>query len=615
MRQHSNNKSLDDSSYADRHKTARPNAGTVDYHNSLLDRHRRCESAHHPAPQRSHTHPHTHRPASSRACLRHWLPLPSSRQTGMTSCDGPDRKEKKENEKDFQYNQTTREQPPFHPSFTKQDLEEFEALPIAIRRKYFSTLERLRFAQNSGIWDNPKDADIDPPQRQRPRVQSLNVDLATKSSERPITAPSGRNHAASVDSLSLAKLPAKIREKHLTREEQVIVAKQLRQSVILDAADEAILKAGRRARSPPLHPPTLSSPPPPLSMESVSSDKQPSALGEQHDSLYDSFRWLDEDEDLDLRLALDDYHANLKETVPVPNKSQKSSSFRRRLSISKNPFGRPSISSSRPVTKDATSHSDPPVPPSAVFPPNPRRKSRALSLMSPKHAAQDSLASIDPAAAHYQDPEARLKLRVYLASPQKFDEAIEFGFPSNDARSPGLESDAQASAKGYPHAMLSPDSEFQTFLTDDKSSTYSDDVSLPDPESPKTPETPGKNEHNAQPFPIDSDDDCHPQRLPDGYAQAPAASREMTLRMTLTRPDLRACEDQIYGWQTGLQQSSGTRSQSAPHREGTPASVTHTRVATKESIDRMFADIDQELGNPRSEGGVIKRIWNRVRRG
>jgi len=45
--------------------------------------------------------------------------------------------------------------------------------------------------------------------------------------------------------------------------------------------------------------------------------------------------------------------------------------------------------------------------------------------------------STDTDAAYYQDPEARLKLRVYLAFPQKFDEAVEFGFPST-AESKGL---------------------------------------------------------------------------------------------------------------------------------------------------------------------------------
>ncbi|KAI1407487.1 hypothetical protein F5Y13DRAFT_174733 [Hypoxylon sp. FL1857] len=343
-------------------------------------------------------------------------------------------------------------------------------------------------------------------------------------------------------------------------------------------------------------------------MESLLSDK---ASPGSPDALYDSFRWLDEDEDLDLRLALDDYHVNLRESAPMPPKDARPPSFRRHLSFSKIPFGRPSISSSRPGTKDAA----PPTANSAsqnsvTFAPPMRRKSRALSLITPKHSAQELISSIDPAAAHYQDPEARLKLRVYLASPQKFDEAVEFGFPSNDPSSAGLQGDL-SSAKGQSRLIFSPDSEkFKTFLSDDKSSTYSDDVSLPDPESPRTPDTLDKH---AKPLQLPSTDD-YSSRLPEGYAQVPAASREMTLRMTLTRPDLRACEDQIYGWQKGTRQYSSKPSQVLALRDDMPTS-TYIRDGPKESMDRIFADIDQELGPPSTDNNVMKRIWNRVRRG
>ena len=44
-------------------------------------------------------------------------------------------------------------------------------------------------------------------------------------------------------------------------------------------------------------------------------------------------------------------------------------------------------------------------------------------------------------------------------------------------------------------------------------------------------------------------------------------NREMTLRMTLTRPDLRADEDQLYGWQTPSQSQGPLSSAAAAKTE------------------------------------------------
>ncbi|KAI1459409.1 hypothetical protein F4805DRAFT_421460 [Annulohypoxylon moriforme] len=606
---HCTGTNLSDGNHTDLQVTRLDAAGrssTIDYHNSLLDQARQQHESE--QPKRPHTHQCHPTQNHSLGSIRQWLPLSSiKRQRTSGNNDSPGRgcNKKPKNEKDHNNHELT---PPPHPHLTRKDIEEFEALPVAIRRKYFSTLERLRLAQTSGILDHPSDAF----RHHKFRGASLSAAAPGKLLERPTTAPSHRGHAASVDLAFLARLPAKVREKHLSREEQVVIAKRLRQSVILDAADEAFLKAGRLANrrpTPPLYPPTLCSSARP-SMESLTSDN---ASLKAHDALYDSFRWLDEDEDLDLRLALDDYHVNLRESVPVAPKESRPPSFRRHLSFSKIPFGRPSISSSRPATKDAappTAHSAAPSP-IAYLPPV-RRKSRALSLITPKHVAHESISSIDPGAAHYQDPEARLKLRVYLASPQKFDEAIEFGFPSNDPPSADTYKDLP-STRDQSRLMFSPDSEkFKTFLSDDRSSTYSEDASLPDPESPRTPNTLDKH---VKPLQLSAADD-YSSRPSESYAQVPAASREMTLRMTLTRPDLRACEDQIYGWQKGSRQYSSKPAQILALQDEAPTSTTYVRDSPKDSMEKIFADIDQELGPPAStDNNVMKRIWNRVRRG
>lgn len=305
------------------------------------------------------------------------------------------------------------------------------------------------------------------------------------------------------------------------------------------------------------------------------------------DGLYECFRWLEENDTLDLRLFLDDYHFNLREEVLVPNKSQgQRPSFRRHLSISKLPFGgRVSGTFHRPENKDDVAPLSPNSP-ALGSPGHAPRRSRALSLISPnKQSLPDVSAVMDPTASHYQDPEARMKLRVYLASPHKFDEAIEFGFPSMDA--------VQNQEHLNHRRMGSQESpKLQTFLEDDASSMYSE-ASAADPESPRTPEAAehARGSHDKGPG------------LKVDCAQAPACSREMTLRMTLTRPDLRSHEGQAYSWQKG---SVDWRS----HSRDEPLSP--LLLDPKESIERQLAAIDQEeLAN---ENGVVKRFWKRVRR-
>lgn len=405
--------------------------------------------------------------------------------------------------------------------------------------------------------------------------------------------------------MSLAKLPAKIREKHLTREEQLLLAKQLRESVILDAADEAIYRKRRRINRQPLGQASQS-----LREPNVRMDHEVLVSEKTEDDVYDCFRWLDEEEDLDLSFVVDDSSSVPSEQVSAP-KPERRPSFRRHLSIgSKIPFGsRMSCDSSRPVTKDAVS-----IPPSPAlsnytsFPQQARRRSRAFSLITPRHTTHESVASIDPAAAHYQDPEARLKLRVYLSSPQKFDEAIEFGFPSHDTDQEHL----RAPTHYDPQSPSGESEHMKTFLADDRSSIYSEDLSVSDPESPQTPHSFDHPPLKASPS--TGRDESRSRAASEGYSQAPVTSREMTLRMTLTRPDLRACEDQMYGWSSGTYQPSSNPPRSVPIREDQPP-VMYMKANPKDSMERIFADIDQDLDSQSANGGVMKRLWKRVRRG
>lgn len=175
---------------------------------------------------------------------------------------------------------------------------------------------------------------------------------------------------------------------------------------------------------------------------------------------------------------------------------------------------------------------------------------------------------IDPEAKYYQDPEARMKLRLYLASPQKFDEAIEFGFPATSG--PTNVTSMDTARPTTDSRKISHD--VQTFLKDDKVSFLedndeegepdTDDESMGELDSPITPSDPAiPFRYNTTRFPSSNFSSLDSAGLPsmhpmhgrsktqDLYAQAMTGNREMTLRMTLTRPDLRADEDLLYGWQ------------------------------------------------------------------
>ncbi len=490
--------------------------------------------------------------------------------------------------------------------------------------QYFSTLERLRFAQESGLVDGISQHydDISNFKRRSPRRDCSTPEHLVGRAHRG----SGFEfHSATSDSPPLcASPPEATRETGSCCDKHVALALRRRASVILDAADEAVFKQAIR-KNPPTAVDVLTPPRSPARDSMDSQDRFAKRLDqagggqEVPQSFFESFRWMEEEDDLDLRLFLDDYHANLREG---PQSTKQRPSFRRHISINKIPFGRrSSVSSTMPETKDAMSPTSPiHSPAGSVFNglTHTRRKSRTMSLIGPKHAAQPSITAFDPAAAHYQDPEARLKLRVYLASPQKFDEAVEFGFPSADADAVALPR-AQSRLR-----MADGPSNMRTFLADDDEdednvSLNSDQLSLADPDSPKTPEP---FEHKAagprhgrfaSAGPLNGRDFGRKTPEPGFYAQAPAASREMTLRMTLTRPDLRAHEDEIYGWQQKQPYQQHSR-----RLTGRPSLAVENRAAYagvaphKDSLDR-FPEIDHWNGGT-AERGVMRRIWNRVRR-
>lgn len=451
----------------------------------------------------------------------------------------------------------------------------------------------------------------------------------------------------------------RVNKADLTREEQVNLIKHLRASVIIEAANEACIAGhvsndGNSPSVPDIDHSTATLSSRRGSLDSVT-NSMVSAMEHQLDvngkdpvrqSLYDSFRWMDEEEDLDLGLDCDEYHANLREEVPQTSRRRRPS-FRRRLSISKMPFGRSSMTTSRPASKDL------PINPSLerlqpnTMPAMQRRLSRTLSIMNPsKHLQPEPTPIIDPTAAHYQDPEARQKLRAYLASPSKFDEAVQYGFPATDSTPRPSTSDMR---KCHPHPSHSTGSDnMRSFLDfdgdeeeDDAERSIRDDdaSSLSDPDSPKTPQLGGGlTPPPGHRRPMKSATD--PLHLSSGARRTvfakkpmssdsnmhdPAVSREMTLRMTLTRSDLRATEELIYGWQPQAQYvhvHARRKSQSLPAQSQSTVPVGRPTAmylgedtSYKVEVESHVAGVDHWTPDT-AEGdkNVMKRFWNKVRR-
>ena len=340
-----------------------------------------------------------------------------------------------------------------------------------------------------------------------------------------------------------ASLPPAVRRKHFTQEEQVLFASE-RHSIILDAADE-LFHRHCLLQDSPLEPPSFLLPPRPQtsyfpdnadgssffcdsdSDDDDEGDGEKRKRGMANYSL-DKFPWLEDEPNLDLRL--DDYHAAIAETTQRQAVSDQRRSPRRNLSLSHLSLARSSLTSSQ-SNSNAVARAAPPSRSSFLPPPSPSR-----------HQSKASISSIDPRATYYQDPTARMKLRLYLASPSKFDEAVEFGFPSRHGQG-GLQAERPKTSP-----RLTNESG-RTFVTDETPSLLGDDGSShEDPDTALDPRTPEDTEFrfNRKSQKISNDrQSIKPQlvrNFTEQYAQSTTLDREMTIHMTLTRPDLRTPE-------------------------------------------------------------------------
>ena len=287
------------------------------------------------------------------------------------------------------------------------------------------------------------------------------------------------------DALWFSRLPEKVRRGQFTLEEQQLLdgrhAGARATPSPSDAADALFdqLRTARAARSGHHHAPNRSVP----SLDSTHSsdtddrasdrDSPVTVTDDEEDDmdaeLLDRFRWLDDARDEPpLDLALDDYHIHVAATAersstkaPVGNRRP---SYRRTRSIAGVALGglesptsptapRPRAATRSPVEQWGSGWAPAPAARDAYRPPPPPApfgNVRFESTVSPTSGPKTPVAStpapapatlpeqpppprrpsLDADAAHYTNPEARRQLRLYLATPSKFDEALEFGFPA-----------------------------------------------------------------------------------------------------------------------------------------------------------------------------------------
>jgi len=133
---------------------------------------------------------------------------------------------------------------------------------------------------------------------------------------------------------------------------------------------------------------------------------------------------------------------------------------------------------------------------------------------------------------------------VYLASPQKFDEAIEFGFPALTKDQDCFDMQPKVSTTRRVDPEL--DGNNAGSEVDSIHSVYTADIPKGSSVLPAILDDEDMEEalHARS-----SESGSAKGRILDRYLYTSPGSREMTLRMTLTRKDLRADENMLYGWQ------------------------------------------------------------------
>jgi hypothetical protein len=136
-----------------------------------------------------------------------------------------------------------------------------------------------------------------------------------------------------------------------------------------------------------------------------------------------------------------------------------------------------------------------------------------------------------------------------------------------------------------------PEDSERPFFKDDSDSLFEDDASITDCDGPRTPEDPAVESFRlSDGSSLDNSGNKRPvmyRKMSEAYAHACAAKREMTLHMTLTRPDLRTTEESVV----------------AP----TDESLHITAVPSSAEQQSIWETLPVE-------SSMVKRFWRRIRR-
>jgi hypothetical protein len=216
---------------------------------------------------------------------------------------------------------------------------------------------------------------------------------------------------------------------------------------------------------------------------------------------------------------------------------------------------------------------------------------------------------------HYTDSNARFQLRETVMSPEKFDEALEFGFPITTANAAVNRTTSAASKPDQ-----SVDSGLEELSLSDSAGDDNDDEEEyeeedDDDDYPKGPLTPNTYQETTHPsiirqhnISIDSGValPIHLTSITKGSIRSITpeftAAREMTLKLSLTRPDLRAPEEKLYSLARG--QASGVHLAEDPLKlEALTVCEDHT------GANGAFAVRERSLSGKKGLG----RVWKTLR--
>lgn len=271
--------------------------------------------------------------------------------------------------------------------------DEYEGLPPSVQKKYFSSVERLRLLQQAAS--------------QRRQRQSTPRECVDTMRPRPSTSHSWRPRPLFSDpdvplledvseeqALRFLALPDKIKRTHFSTEELVLLT-------------QSSNRALRRLHAEHSRSPTWSSSD--RSMSVASSRSRETASVEKD--------WLEDGANAPMSVDSRRSEPNLLRSCDCQQRQSSISSSRSMASSTIDDLPR---SSSRKRTLAPL-----PLPPPTLLP--------AVPPLPQPNVVREKETTPTPSSRYYGDSNARSKLRAFLASPEKFDEAIEFGFPSIDS--------------------------------------------------------------------------------------------------------------------------------------------------------------------------------------